>query len=196
MMARHPTSLDPGYFESMFRETSDPWDLETSAYEQAKFEDSIDALSGRDYANGFEVGCAKGVLTLKLAERCAALLAIDVSETALDAARRRTGHLDGVTLENMAFPRMKPEEDFDLIVLSEVAYYWDNGDLGRAADWLESNLLPGGDLLLVHYTGETDYPQSGDEAVTKLSALLGGQIIVLAAHRRPRYRLDLWRRAS
>jgi len=193
-MARHLTSIDPGYFESMFRETSDPWDLETSAYEQAKFEDSIEALSGRRYATGFEVGCAKGVLTVKLAERCAALLAIDVSETALDAARRRTRNLDRVTLGNMAFPRTTPEGRFDLIVLSEVAYYWDDGDLRRAADWLKSHLMPGGDLLLVHYTGETDYPQSGNEAVTKLSTLFGERIIVLTAHRRPCYRLDLWRR--
>lgn len=194
-MARHPTSIDPDYFERMFRETSDPWDLETSGYEQDKFEDSIDALSGRHYARGFEVGCAKGVLTAKLAERCAALLAIDVSETALDAARGRTGHLDGVTLGRMAFPKTTPEDKFDLIVLSEVAYYWDDRDLAWSADWLKSHLLPEGDLLLVHYTGETDYPQSGDEAVTKLSILLGEQVMVLKAHRRPRYRLDLWRRA-
>lgn len=194
-MARHPTSIDPTYFDNMFRETSDPWDLETSAYEQDKFEDSINALSGRHYASGFEVGCAKGVLTRKLAERCAALLAIDVSETALDAARRRTGHLDGVTFRHMVFPQTVPKDMFDLIVLSEVAYYWDDGDLARAAGWLKSHLLPEGDLLLVHYTGETDYPQSGDEAVTKLSILLGEQVVVLMAHRRPRYRLDLWRRA-
>ena len=194
-MARHPTSIDPTYFDNMFRETSDPWDLETSAYEQDKFEDSINALSGRHYASGFEVGCAKGVLTRKLAERCAALLAIDVSETALDAARRRTGHLDGVTFGHMVFPQTVPKDMFDLIVLSEVAYYWDDGDLARAAGWLKSHLLPEGDLLLVHYTGETDYPQSGDEAVTKLSILLGEQVVVLMAHRRPRYRLDLWRRA-
>lgn len=194
-MARHPASLDPGYFESMFRETSDPWDLETSAYEQAKFEDSMASLSGRNYANGFEVGCAKGVLTLKLAERCAALLAIDVSETALDAARRRTGHFDRVVFGHMAFPQTAPQDEFDLVVLSEVAYYWDDGDLARAADWLSSHLLPGGDLLLVHYTGETDYPQSGDDAVSKLSTLLGERIIILTVQRRPRYRLDLWRRA-
>lgn len=194
-MARHPTSIDSDYFESMFRETSDPWDLETSAYEQDKFDDSIGALSGRHYANGFEVGCAKGVLTLKLAERCAALLAIDVSETALDAARRRAAHLDQVTFGRMAFPQTTPKDKFDLIVLSEVAYYWDDGDLGRSADWLSSHLLLGGDLLLVHYTGETDYPQSGDEAVTKLSILLGEQAVVLMAHRRCRYRLDLWCRA-
>jgi len=186
--------MEPDYFESMFRETSDPWDLETSAYEQGKFADSIGALSERAYSNGFEVGCAKGVLTLKLAERCAALLAIDVSETALNAARRRVGHHDQLAFARMEFPKHAPQDKFDLVVLSEVAYYWDDGDIGRAADWLASHLLPGGDLLLVHFTGETDYPQSGDGAVAKLFAPLDRSMTVRTSHRRPRYRLDLWRR--
>jgi predicted TPR repeat methyltransferase len=184
----------PDYFEGMFRGTSDPWDLETSPYEQAKFKDTIAALCSRTYATGFEIGCAKGVLTLKLSALCKALLSIDVSETALAAASQRTAHLDHVTFEQMAFPRTAPAGQFALVVLSEVAYYWDDADLGRAADWLESHLLPGGDLLLVHFTGDTDYPQSGDAAVAKLLALLARSMNVVTACRRPRYRLDLWRR--
>ncbi|MDF0541428.1 SAM-dependent methyltransferase [Sphingobium sp. H39-3-25] len=194
-MNRHQTTMNPDYFESMFRGTNDPWNLETSPYEQAKFEDSIAALHGRTYATGFEIGCAKGVLTLKLSALCKALLAIDVSETALAAARQRTLHLDHVVFEQIAFPRAVPTGQFELVVLSEVAYYWDDADLGRAADWLESHLLPGGDLLLVHFTGDTDYPQSGDDAMAKLLEPLARSINVVTAWRRPRYRLDLWRRA-
>lgn len=195
-MARHLHSMDAEYFESMFRGTADPWDLETSSYEQAKYEDSIAALSGRRYAQAFEVGCAKGVLTARLAEHCAALLSIDVSETALASARQRTAHRDGVTFARMAFPGEAPQDQVDLVVLSEVAYYWDDADLQRTADWLSTHLVGGGDLLLVHFTGDTDYPQSGDEAVDKLFALLGQMITVVTAHHRPGYRLELWRRAS
>lgn len=193
-MARHRNTLEPAYFETMFRETRDPWDLETSVYEQAKFDDTIAALSGRIYRHGFEVGCAKGVLTLKLAPLCSALLSIDVSETALGAAGRRTEPFDHVAFERMAFPGEAPDAQFDLVMLSEVAYYWDDADLERAADWLKAHILPGGDLLLVHFTGDTDYPQSGDDAVEKLFASLARNMTVIAAHRRPRYRLDLWRR--
>ncbi|CAM5275058.1 SAM-dependent methyltransferase [Sphingobium scionense] len=194
-MKRHRTTLDPDYFERMFSGTSDPWDLESSSYEQAKFEDSIAALGSRNYASGFEVGCAKGMLTLKLSALCKALLSIDVSETALAAAKQRTAHLDHVTFEQMAFPRTAPSGQFELIVLSEVAYYWDDMDIGRAAEWLEAHLLVGGDLLLVHFTEDTDYPQSGDDAVAKLSGSLTNAMTVVTAYRRPRYRLDLWRRA-
>lgn len=193
-MARHGKSLSADYFETMFRETDDPWDLETSTYEHEKFNDSILALSGRRYYAGFEIGCAKGVLTLKLAEHCGALLAVDVSETALAAARRRAAGMEQVAFERMAFPSATPAGQFDLVIFSEVAYYWDDDDLIRAARWVDEHLLPGGDVLLVHYTGETDYPQSGDEAVTKLSKHLTFGLEVAAFHRRSKYRLDLWRR--
>ncbi|MET0365363.1 MAG: SAM-dependent methyltransferase [Sphingobium sp.] len=195
-MARHPTTMNPGYFEEMFRGTSDPWNLESSPYEQAKFDESISALEGRTYDNGFEVGCAKGVLTSRLAPLCATLLSIDVSETALAAARQRTAHLGQVGFARMAFPAEAPAASFDVVVWSEVAYYWDDADLERAAVWLRSHLVPGGDLLLVHFTGDTDYPQSGDDAVAKLRATLEPVMTVIKADRHDRYRLDLWRRTS
>lgn len=79
------------------------------------------------------------------------------------------------------------------LVLSEVAYYWDDADLARASGWIAANVTPGGDILLVHWTGETDYPQSGDAAVAKLWQALEQRIEVLRAERHPEYRLDLWR---
>jgi SAM-dependent methyltransferase len=194
-MTRHKQSLDAAYFEGMFQGAADPWDLETSPYEQAKYAHTLQALAGRTYELGFEVGCAKGVLTQGLADHCRALLAIDVSETALEAARERCAPIDHVAFAQMTFPKQAPiGSAFDLILLSEVVYYWDDADIGRAADWIGSHLAPGGDLLLVHWTGETDYPQSGDDATFKLQAALGQSIAIVAADRQDQYRLDLWRR--
>lgn len=193
-MTQPPTSLAPDYFESMFRGTDDPWDLETSPYEQDKYAATIAALRGREYRNGFEVGCAKGVLTKELAGHCAALLAIDVSATALKAARARCAQLDHVSFANMVFPQVAPARTFDFVVLSEVVYYWDDHDIKRAAQWIAAHVEAGGDILLVHWTGETDYPQTGDEAIGKLQDLLRESVDVIAADRTDRYRLDLWRR--
>ncbi len=193
-MTRHKGTLGADYFEGMFRGTADPWDLETSAYEQGKFERTIAALAGRTYPRGFEIGCAKGVLTQKLAPRCDTLLSIDVSTTALEAARQRNRQSAHIDFERMAFPGQAPDGVFDLVVLSEVAYYWDDADLDLAGNWLREHVAIGGDILLVHYTGETDYPQSGDEAVGSLFAMLKSQIRVTEAHREPRYRVDVWQR--
>ena len=193
-MTRHKASLGHDYFETMFRATDDPWELESSAYEQDKYAHSIRALAGRTYGLGFEIGCAKGVLTQSLAPHCHALLAIDISETALKAARERCAAFDHVSFGQMAFPGQAPVGGiFDLIILSEVAYYWDDLDISRAAQWITTHIAPGGDILLVHWTGETDYPQSGDDAVIKLQAALAPAITVITTERMPHYRLDLWR---
>ncbi len=194
---RHQTSLDADYFEQMFRETPDPWRFETSPYEQAKYAETLAALGGRRFARALEVGCANGVLTAQLAPSCDRLLAIDVSETALGVARARCRELPQVAFERIAFPRQTPAEaSFDMVLLSEVAYYWDDGDLQRAADWIAGAVAPGGDVLLVHWTGETDYPQTGDEAVQKLHAMLADRIVLVRTDRQPEYRLDLWRMSA
>ncbi|CAL1692629.1 hypothetical protein MMB232_02804 [Brevundimonas subvibrioides] len=193
-MTRHDRSLDAAYFETMFQGDDDPWNLESSTYEAAKFDRSIEALDGRRYGCAFEVGCAGGSLTERLAPRVDDLLAVDISETALARARRRCTRLAQVRFARMAFPEERPQgTGFDLIVLSEVAYYWDDQDLDRAGAFVSRSLVSGGDLLLVHYTGETDYPQSGDAAVAFLAAALADRVDVVRAERHDRYRLDLWR---
>jgi SAM-dependent methyltransferase len=180
----------------MFQKTDDPWNLESSIYEQVKYANTIAALRGRIYARAFEVGCAKGVLTDKLATLCEKLLAIDVSSTALKAARARCAGFPQVGFANMIFPRQAPEGTFDLVVLSEVAYYWDDRDLEGAAAWLRKHLAKGGDVILVHWTGSTDYPQSGNEAVEKLRSALEDVTDVITTERYPEYRLDLWRKLA
>lgn len=194
-MVRHNQSLDAAYFEEMFKGDTDPWNLETSAYEAAKFDTTVAALDGRHYRRAFEIGCAGGTLTQRLAPSADDLLAIDISTTALERARRRCESLPQVRFARMAFPGETPDEaPFDLIVMSEVAYYWDAADLQLAAERVLRLLEPGGDLLLVHFTGETDYPQSGDDAVNGLSKALAGEVEVVRAETHERYRLDLWRR--
>ncbi|MET3891941.1 SAM-dependent methyltransferase [Bosea sp. OAE506] len=192
---RPPRSLPPAYFEGMFKGTPDPWGFETSRYEQNKYDHSIAALSGRRYGQAFEIGCANGVLTQRLAHHCDDLLAVDVSETALASARARCAGQHNVRFACMNFPGDTPTgASFDLIMLSEVAYYWDDADLAHAARELVALLAFGGDLLLVHWTGATDYPQSGDGAVEALRRSMASAVETVIDERRPEYRLDLWRR--
>lgn len=191
---RREQSIAPDWFEQLFREQGDPWHFETSAYERAKYDHTLAALPRDRYEAALEVGCANGVLTQRLAPRCADLLAVDVSPTALDAARRRCADQPQVRFEQRRMPADAPDGCFDLILLSEVIYYWDRDDLARAAAYLRDHVREGGDALLIHWTGDTDYPLSGDEAVDGLKSLLGDHVRPMLAERRERYRLDLWRR--
>lgn len=188
-------SLPADYFERMYVETEDPWGFETSAYETAKYDRTIEALGCRRYGRALEIGCANGVLTRRLAAHADSLLAVDASATALGRARQRCAGDPSVKTELMTFPRQAPTGAlYDLVVMSEVAYYWDADDLALAAKWLRGQLADGGDLLLVHWTGETDYPQTADDAVEGLRVAFERGPEIVVSNRTADYRLDLWRR--
>ena len=193
-MTRRERSIDPEWFEDLFAREGDPWDFETSAYERAKYDDTLAHLPPGPIGRALEVGCANGVLTQRLAGWVGELVATDVSATALAAARERCDGL-GVRFIQGRAPREMPPGPFDLVLLSEVVYYWDHADVARLAAWvMDGGVDPGGHLLLVHWTGDTDYPLSGDNAVEGLLADLGGAVAVEVAERRAEYRLDRWRR--
>ena len=188
-------SLDAAYFDGIFASSDDPWSLASSEYEAAKFAHTVQALVDRHYASALEIGCAHGVLTQKLAPLCSDLIAIDIAAAAVDAARQRCAALPQVRFECLAFPHETPAvTGLDLVILSEVAYYWSDADLAATAAWLDAHLAVEGRILLVHFTEETDYPQTGDGATAKLRGLLGDSIAVARAERAESYRLDLWTR--
>ena len=62
-------------------------------------------------------------------------------------------------------PEQWPDGVFELILLSEVVYYLSREDVGRLAARVTRSLPTGGSVILVHWTGPTNYPLSGDEAV-------------------------------
>ncbi|OUJ72322.1 class I SAM-dependent DNA methyltransferase [Hymenobacter crusticola] len=195
MNQNQPNTLPPNYFEQVYQANADPWQFETSPYEHAKYATTLAALPRPSYAQAFEVGCSLGVLTEKLAARCTHLLAIDVALEPLARAKARCAHLPQVTFQQMFLPQEFPtQHDFDLVVLSEVGYYWNLPDLGRVADGLLERMVPGAHLLLVHWTPEVhDYPLTGDEVHEFFlsRAAADGPLHHLHGERHEQYRLDL-----
>ena len=158
------SSLDSAYFDRVYQANADPWSFESSPYERDKYAATIVALPNERYPSAFEIGCSIGVLTQLLAERCDQLLAVDASELPLQKARIRLADVPNVTLRQMNVPAEFPDGPFDLIMLSEVGYYWAMPDLTRARQRIIDRLQPGGHLLLVHWTPPVhDYPLTGDQ---------------------------------
>jgi SAM-dependent methyltransferase len=184
-------SLDARYFDDVFTGDDDPWSLASSPYEAAKFDATIAAIDDRRYRSALETGCAHGVLTARLAPLCDTLTSIDISLRAVELARSRCAALPNVTIARCSFPAETPDGAFDLVVLSEVVYYWDDADIERAAAAIRASATPDCRIILVHWTGDTDYPQTGDAAVTKLRDRLG-DLAVERTEQTDAYRLDLW----
>jgi predicted TPR repeat methyltransferase len=112
-------------FEARYAVDPDPWDFETSAYEHEKYERTLAALGDRHYGRAFEAGCSIGVFTQMLADRCDDLLAVDIAQAAVDAARERLAACEHVRVERRTLPGEWPAGPFDLVVCSELLYYWD-----------------------------------------------------------------------
>jgi 2-polyprenyl-3-methyl-5-hydroxy-6-metoxy-1,4-benzoquinol methylase len=179
------------HFEQLYRADPDPWNFATSAYEQQKYHATLAALGDRRFTRALEVGCSIGVLTERLAGRCEQLLALDFAPSAVAAARVRCAPYSGVRIEQMQVPQQWPEGWFDLILLSEVLYFLDENDLKEVSARTVRSIVPGGQVVLVNYTGVTDDPVSGDGAA-ELFIRETASILQPRLHRRDsRYRLDL-----
>ncbi len=160
--------LPDAYFDEMYVGTEDPWQLSTRWYEQRKYAITLGLLPQPRYRHGFEPGCSIGTLTEQLAQRCDHLTAVDVAEAALrgaDARLRAARCRERVTLTRSSLDSPWPPGPFDLLVLSEVAYYLEAETLADVMRRECPGLQPGANIVAAHWRHPVDdYPLTGDAA--------------------------------
>ena len=186
-------TLKPHYFDEIYARNSDPWNFESKPYEHQKYAATLQHLPRARYQSALELGCSIGVFTAMLAPRCARLLALDVAEIPLQKARARCADLPQIEFRRATLPDEFPDGNFDLMVMSEVGYYFAMPDLRALQTRIGRALQPGGDLVLVHYLPDVpDYPLSGDEVHDAFFGI--DELEHLAGFRAERYRFDAWRK--
>jgi len=190
-MTRASDTLPTAYFDALYGSDPDPWKFATSPYEREKYALTLAVLPHARYASALEVGCSIGVLTRDLALRCDRLLAVDVAEAPLLEAKRRCADLPSVRFEKMFAPNQWPDEAFDLILLSEMIYYLSPDDVARLASRVSQCVRNEADVVMVHWTKETDYPLSGDEASELFISGMEGTMTVERCDRHPAFRIDV-----
>jgi predicted TPR repeat methyltransferase len=179
------------YFEGLYAESRDPWNFETSEYERNKYRRTLEVLGERQFERALEAGASIGVFTEMLAGRCDELLAVDVSERAVAAARERLSDRKHVVIERRTLPEEMPGGPFDLIVASEILYYYSKEQMLVTLRSFERELAQGGALLAVHWRRETKtYPLQGDEVHDLL--LEHTRLHNIKTIYEPDYRLDLF----
>jgi 2-polyprenyl-3-methyl-5-hydroxy-6-metoxy-1,4-benzoquinol methylase len=189
--AFHRGSLGPAHFSQLYDAKEDPWGFRTSTYEQAKYRTAIEALADRHFQAAFEVGCSIGEMTRLLAPRCDAVLAVDLVEQPLVAARAACADQPWVNFLRMQVPGDWPDGAFDLIVLSEVLYFLSPADIAAVADRCAGSLAPGGVVLLVNWRGRSDDPCTGEEAAALFIKRTRGWLQPRTHLGNAGYRLDL-----
>jgi SAM-dependent methyltransferase len=190
-----PGTLGSGYFDAMYQAASDPWGFEDRWYERRKYALSLALLPAERYRSAFEPGCSIGVFSEQLASRCDALLCCDVAAAPVRAAAERTRGLPQVRVERRELPGQWPAGRFDLIVFSELLYYFGEDDLERLLNHAAASLEPGGTLLAVHWRHPVaDYPRSGDDVHQAIAAQLG--LARLVRHAEPDFLAEVYLRSD
>lgn len=177
-------------FEDLYRRSADPWEFESSFYEHRKRALSLAMLPRPHFGSVFEPGCSIGVLTRELAARAGAVTATDISGRALELARKRLAGAPHVTLAQGAVPQDWPAGRFDLVVVSEIGYFLQHGDLHELAARTEASLTDDGVVLLCHWRHPNEgWELTGDQVHEVFRARDG--LRVLAEHSEEDFRIDV-----
>jgi hypothetical protein len=188
-MSLSPTSAE--FFETMYAEREDPWEFASSQYECDRYAAIVRALGHRRYRRAFEPGCSIGILTVQLAAFCDRVEAMDISPTAVARARLRCELLPNVQILCGSLPEMIPEGENDLVVFSEIGYYFTETQLTSAAAELVKPMVPGGTFLAAHWLGSSqDHVLDGDRVHTVLKTL--PNLSLVQSERYTGFRLDRW----
>ena len=181
----------PSYFEALYARSEDPWGLGARFYEQRKRALLLSALPRRRFRRAFEPGCATGLLTEQLAQRCDEVLAWDVAQRAVSQAAARLPQAPHVRVAAGTIPADWPEGEFDLVVLSEVGYYC--VELGQLVKRVASCLAGDGVLVACHWRHPApDHPHTA-EAV---HGALGEGLLPVVRHVEDDFLLDVWSRSG
>ncbi len=182
-------SLDRSEFDRLYKTDIDPWGFRTRWYEERKRAVTLASLTRRRYEWAFEPGCSIGILTRALAQRCDRVLATDLARGALDEAAMVVP--SNVELRVGAVPDEWPTRRFDLIVLSELAYYHDEATCRRLAALAATSC---GELVAVHWRHPVSaYPLTGDQVhgIVGEAASVAGLALVVS-HLEADFRLEVW----
>lgn len=183
-------ALQAGHFEDLYAKSSDPWGFRTRWYERRKRALTLAALPHERYLNALEAGCANGELAADLAPRCVRLLACDFHAQALQIATTRLAGFTNVRLEQRELPRQWPQQTFDLIVISELAYYLTPAQLAELLRCARASLAPAGVLLGCHWRHPIADALSDGDSVHAAFAALG--LPRLLHHQEHDFVLEAW----
>ena len=178
-------------FEAMFRADPDPWKFKERWYEARKRALTLACLTRPRYESAFEPGCANGELSAALAERCDRLLISDGAPAALELARSRVAASPNVSTLLGWMPEAWPAGDFDLIVVSELAYFLTPEAIDALGDRARKSLRAGGDVVGCHWRHPIDgYELDGDAAHARFGAAV--RLPLVWSLIEPDFRISIW----
>jgi len=180
-------AIDLAGFERKFRQNIDPWNYTNSLFEHFKRRVLLRACGHNKHGRVLELGCAIGETTRFLTPLSLRLVALDGSATAVAEARRRV-HGTHVKFVHAKLPDQMPRGPFDLIVISEIAYYLYAHELAVLGQRLAAATAYRGKIVLLHHRRHfADAAQSPRIAHERLRSQLSHFASPVFEERYPRF---------
>ncbi|MET1005759.1 MAG: SAM-dependent methyltransferase [Propionibacteriaceae bacterium] len=209
--------MDPPDFDALYGGDPDPWQVNTSFYEQRKLGVVLASLTAARYSLAWDPACGTGELVTRLALRCDRVLATDASVEAVQIARRRCGGWSNVEVTRGVLPSPPPPAEAeadaevdaqtevgagvpadgpDLVVLAEFLYYLDQTARQQTLEMITACAAPAAEVMSLHWRHRAaDAWLSGADMQSEISTTLTGlgwQRTV--HHEEPDFVLDAFRR--
>ncbi len=191
------SAFDVIHFERLYAKV-DPWGF-AGPNDAVKYALTLDLCGSGPFGHVLEIGCGEGLFTQMLAPRCRSILAVDISSRAVRRAQDRLAQYPGVLVRAASLPVGYPEGAFDLVVASDVLYYWASDDLEWGARRIEQSLAVGGRFVATHYALPIVAATTGDS----VHDVLAGILTLSHVHSETRdigagrpYRIDVWEKAD
>lgn len=138
------------YFNWRYR-NPDPYKVSASGYELEKMERVMATLGfEKRFGSILEIGCGEGNMTARLASISGRTLATDISDMAVRRTRETTSSFPNVETQRLDLLSDEPPGQFDLVVASEVLYYFEKGQLPAVLERITSCVKNGGSVALIH----------------------------------------------
>ncbi len=175
-------------YAECFTARTDPWGYAVASFTLEKFQTAIELLDAARnqtcFKRAWEIGCAEGAMTARLAQVCERLFAVDFVPLALERARARCQEFGNVSFGEWDLKSDPAPGTFDLIVITDVlGCLGGRRDIRRARDKVVSALAPGGYLLYGDYLGDLHSRRIHDSWCGRLLLLRARQILrLVAAH--------------
>lgn len=146
------SARDRAAVRKLYSEREDPFGF-SRELEQFRFQRATEILEaaafGSKFETALEIGCAEGMFTRALAKRSVSLKAFDLSDIAIERAKRNCSDLTNVEFAEWDVRKDPLEGRFDLIVATGVLeYILRPSTLRDALERITKALNPGGYLLL------------------------------------------------
>ncbi len=139
------------YFEELYDTSDEPWGISYRSSQQYRYKFCLQLLKrfSARYESVLDIGCSQGQFTVLLKDVASKITAIDISERAIQRAKKQYGEYENIKFEVGGLPLLPYNNNsFNLITALEVLYYLEKEERKRALGEIKRVLKNDGFLLL------------------------------------------------